>query len=355
MPANMYDGTCRACGLTVKAGEGVLLMSQPYHSACTIWDNAQGRRVARMPSMPTGTTPEPESPAAEPTEDELKQTAEALIAKISEGFLATVPAMVRAEVVNASRSIEIKVGNMPKVKLDGTHKSYEDVMRCCVAGVWPMLVGPAGSGKTTLASQIAKTMKRKFYSEARVTSEYKLLGFMDAMGKYVRTQFREAYEKGGVFLLDEMDASDADALVSFNQALDNGVCPFPDKLVTMHKDFIAIAACNTFGRGADRQYVGRNQLDAATLDRFATIFVDYDEMVENALAGNSDWAAYVQKVRAAVAEEKVRHIVSPRASRNGAKLLAGGMDRQAVEESCIWKGLDDAQKGRVLSRMGAMA
>jgi predicted transcriptional regulator len=73
------------------------------------------------------------------------------------------------------------------------------------------------------------------------------------------------------------------------------------------------------------------------------------------LAGNSDWAAYVQKVRAAVAEEKVRHIVSPRASRNGAKLLAGGMDRQAVEESCIWKGLDDAQKGRVLSRMGAMA
>jgi cobaltochelatase CobS len=87
---------------------------------------------------------------------------------------------------------------------------------------------------------------------------------------------------------------------------------------------VAIAAGNTFGRGASREYVGRQQLDAATLDRFTVFEVDYDEALELAIAGNDDWTRYVQKVRKAVEREKVRAIVSPRASISGAKLLAVG-------------------------------
>lgn len=215
-----------------------------------------------------------------------------------------------------------------------------------------MLVGPAGSGKTTLAAQVAELMKLNFYMESRVTSEYKLIGFLDATGKVVRTQFREAYEKGGLFLFDEMDASDADALTAFNAALSNGMCAFPDKLVKRHENFHAIAACNTFGRGADRQYVGRNQLDAATLDRFVVLEVDYDEQLEIEICGNAEWARRVQKVRHAIIVEKVRHIVSPRASIMGARMLAAGMDRAVVEEACIWKGLDASNRARVAARMG---
>jgi cobaltochelatase CobS len=175
---------------------------------------------------------------------------------------------------------------------------------------------------------------------------------MDATGKYVRTQFREAYEKGGVFLLDEVDASDPDVLTTFNSALANGLCPFPDKLVKAHCDFVALAAGNTFGRGADRQYVGRNQLDAATLDRFVIVEVDYDEVAELVWAGNDDWTTYVQQVRKAIADEKVRHIVSPRASIYGARLLAAGMERGLVAERCIWKGLDETNRARITTRMG---
>jgi cobaltochelatase CobS len=175
---------------------------------------------------------------------------------------------------------------------------------------------------------------------------------MDATGKYVRTQFRDAYEKGGVFLLDEVDASDPDVLTTFNSAFANDFMPFPDGICKRHKDFVALAAGNTYGRGADRQYVGRNQLDAATLDRFVVIDVDYDEIAELAWAANDDWTLYVQQVRKAIGEEKVRHIVSPRASIYGARLLAAGMERSLVEERCIWKGLDVTNKSRVLNRLG---
>jgi MoxR-like ATPase len=263
-----------------------------------------------------------------------------------------VPELVEANLDKLSRVEAIKVGKAPAVKVDVAHQMLPTVLTAVVAGAAPFIVGPAGSGKTTLAEQIAAALKLKFYMEARVTSEFKLLGFIDAAGHVVRTQFRDAYEKGGVFLFDEVDASDADAMTAFNAALANGHCAFPDKLVKRHKDFHAIAAGNTFGRGADRQYVGRNQLDAATLDRFVVMEVDYDEQLEKQIAGDAEWVKRVQAVRAAVTVEKVRHIVSPRASIMGAKMLAAGMERSVVEEACIWKGLDAGNRARVASRMG---
>jgi hypothetical protein len=90
------------------------------------------------------------------------------------------------------------------------------------------------------------------------------------------------------------------------------------------------------------------------LDRFQTYEVDYDEQLELTLAGNADWTRYVQKVRAAVEAEKVRHVVSPRASIAGAKLLAAGEERSIVEECCVWKGLDAATRQRVTARMGSL-
>jgi cobaltochelatase CobS len=249
--------------------------------------------------------------------------------------------------------VEIKIGSGPKTRIENSHQILPDIVMCVVAGTNPFLVGPAGSGKTTLAKQVAEVLKRKFYCENRVTSEFKLLGFMNAHGDYVRTQFRDAYEKGGIFLFDEVDASDPDALVALNSAIENGICPFPDKLVPAHKDFACVAAGNTFGRGADRQYVGRNQLDASTLDRFIIINVDYDEALELQLAGNDDWTTYVQQVRRAVELEKVRHIVSPRASIYGARLLAAGMPQPDVEEGVLWKGLDEPQRIRIKARIGS--
>jgi cobaltochelatase CobS len=351
---NKFAGRCNTCNVMVEPFAGVRKIEMGAWRTYCLTHNPENELRATVPTAVVGSSVEPlPTPAArEPTEQELQRAVEELLSKTTAQFLEAVPPLVRATLLELTRTVEIKLPKQPTIKIVNSHKILPDVVMSVVAGTSPFLVGPAGSGKTTLALQVAETLKRKFYAENRVTSEYKLLGYMDATGKYVRTQFREAYEKGGVFLLDEVDASDPDVLTTFNSALANGMCPFPDRLVNAHKDFVALAAGNTYGRGADRQYVGRNQLDAATLDRFVVIEVDYDEVAELAWATDDDWTLYVQQVRKAVNEEKVRHIVSPRASIFGGRLLAAGMERSLVEERCIWKGLDPTNKARVVTRMG---
>ena len=56
-----------------------------------------------------------------------------------------------------------------------------------------MIVGPAGSGKSLACEQIAKEMGLHFYVANRVQNSFELTGFVNAQGKYVTTQFYEAY------------------------------------------------------------------------------------------------------------------------------------------------------------------
>lgn len=86
--------------------------------------------------------------------------------------------------------------------------------------------------------------------------------------------------------------------------------------------------------------MGRNQLDAASLDRFIFLSWEIDENLEHELANNTEWTNYVQKVRKAVAKISERVVVSPRASMIGAELLKLGISRTEVEQDVLWKGLD---------------
>ena len=210
------------------------------------------------------------------------------------------------------------------------------------------VVGPAGSGKTHGAIQCAEALNVPFHFTGAIASEFKLTGFIDAQGRIVSTEFRKAYEKGGLFLFDEIDASYPQAVLAFNAALANNYMDFPDKRVDRHENFYCIAAANTYGQGTDRQYIGRNQLDGASLDRFVFLDWNYDEKLERALAKNDDWVDYVQNIRAYVMRQKIRHIVSPRASIFGAKLLQQGIAREIVEQSVLWKGIDETTKQKIL-------
>jgi cobaltochelatase CobS len=202
-----------------------------------------------------------------------------------------------------------------------------------------------------MAEDVAKALSLEFYFQGKCADEVKITGYMDAGGTYRTTPFRQAFEFGGVFLFDEIDGWTADAVIAVNAPLAGQWGDFPDGKVARHPDFVAIGAANTYGRGADRQYVGREQLDAATLDRFAVIEVDYDEDLELAISCDADWTRYVQQVRMAIAKEKVRHVVSPRASIGGGLMLAAGEPRQDVEEAYVWKGMEEVVRNRIKASM----
>ncbi len=241
-----------------------------------------------------------------------------------------------------------------RTKMDGEymHPMFESVLQACVAGCTPLLIGPAGSGKSTLARQIAKALDREYYTQGPASSEYKYLGFVDGHGNATRTPCWDAYENGGVFCAEELDGSTAYALVAgLNMVLANGIADFANTMVKRHDDFTPIATANTWGNGATRLYVGRNQLDAATLDRFVTFHIDYDETLERAVAQNDAWTGFVQSARKAANTLKLQVLISPRASINGAHLLRAGMDRKLVAAATVWKGADENTVKKIKAQM----
>ena len=87
---------------------------------------------------------------------------------------------------------------------------------------------------------------------------------------------------------------------------------FPHETINCHKDFRIVAAANTWGKGSDMQYVGRNALDGATLDRFDNIYMDYDRKLERNLYPNDEVLKFMWEFRDAVEKAKIQHIVSTR-------------------------------------------
>lgn len=203
--------------------------------------------------------------------------------------------------------------------------------------IW--LTGPAGSGKTSGAKEAAKALGLNFYLMSAVDSGYQLTGYICPRLGLIRTQFREAWEHGGVCLWDEIDSWSPSACLAGN-AIANGVFNFPDGLIPRHKDCVIIAAANTWGLGPTPEYVGRAKLDAAFLNRFA-LKMDwgYDQELELAISGNATWCARVQAVRANAKRQGIRVMITPRHTLEGAAALASGIPQDVVESLTIFNGL----------------
>ncbi|MFC5753010.1 AAA family ATPase [Actinomadura rugatobispora] len=255
---------------------------------------------------------------------------------VAETAAETVPPVVEVRVAGAADPV--RVGGH-------THAVLPDVLLALGAGCHVLLVGPAGTGKSMMARQAAEAFGQEFHalSLGPTTPMSKIFGYYDAHGHYHATPFRRAFEDGGLMLLDELDSGHPGLLAELNQALSIRSCAFADGMVTAHPDFRLVATANTYGTGGDRQYVGRQALDAATLDRFTIIDVPVDEDLEEriALAHAPSQAAdarrvieEVRRLRATAAEKRLPVMFSPRASIDAAKLLQAGA---SVEQAIRWR------------------
>lgn len=271
------------------------------------------------------------------------------------GVIGNMPALTESAVEYAVKKytairVEIKTPETQEFKdLGLSHELLPELLQLAgvrmpdgsLTNIW--IAGPAGSGKTKAAQSVAEALGLPFYFEGAIADQYRLSGYKDAQGQYVRTLFREAYEHGGVFLQDECDGSDANATLWLNAALANGHCAFPDKVVPKHNNCLIIAAANTWGHGANDSYVGRNKLDGAFLDRFIKLPWHVDEKLERAIAQNDAWVDRVQSVRRKVSDKGIKVHVTPRASIYGAQLLSRGFQFSRVEELVLRNGMTPEQ------------
>lgn len=255
--------------------------------------------------------------------------------------------------------VQIVLPTLEVKKLDGVqHEQFPKVLAALNLRLSIMMVGPAGTGKTTIASSAAHALGMDFSSKSCTsqTTESSLVGFINAAGHYVTTEFRKRFENGGVFLLDEVDNANPNVLGVLNSALANGEMAFPDGMVKRHSDFVCVAAGNTYGNGATTEYVGRNPIDAATKDRFVFIDVNIDEKVEAAMLASipldaavaNRWLAAVRKARRNVESAGLKVVVSPRATMYGATLLAAGWEPQDVVAATLLKGAKPDQTAKIM-------
>lgn len=306
-------------------------------------------------------------PAAAPASDAAAQLTAALAALMpAPGIDEDAVRRIVREEIPAPPTIRIQIPDRPEVEIGRQHERFPLLLQTLAVGLNVLLVGPAGTGKTTAARKAAEALGLGFscLSVGPQTSKSDLLGFVDAGGTYRESLFVAAYRDGGVFLLDEIDAGNAGVLTVLNAALAGDVMATPAGMVQRSPRFLTVAGANTYGQGASRQYVGRNQLDAATLDRFAVLDWPVDEGLEAALVGlpapapaldlgrgglmdAAGWLARVRTVRAAVEKQQVRAVVSPRATVAGCALLAAGVGRYWTEEMVLWRGMPAEARLRV--------
>lgn len=226
------------------------------------------------------------------------------------------------------------------------HKQFDKIVTVLREGLSVYLYGPAGTGKNVICQQIAEELGLKFYFANSVQDRFDLLGYSDAVGKYVSTEFYTAFTQGGLFMLDEMDNSCEDALITLNAALANKYITFPIYgRVEAHKDFKVIAAGNTCGKGANELYTGRRPLDASTLNRFEFIKVGYDKRIEMQIAkGDSELVDFVHDLRKSSKRTGYPLVVSYRNISSIMKLKSKFSMCDCLE-MCLLKGMGTDEVG----------
>jgi MoxR-like ATPase len=337
-------------------GRGVEVLHTPKEElvrALDTWTpiNTSGAPVPKEPTKAAAVVEEPKAAArvkAAPKagDDKEAKLVEAIRAIAGGAVQPLDEARVIELVKEHSKPVEFKrvsVNGAPEVELkEHTHPMFEKVLKKAALGMNVMLVGPAGTGKTHLAEQVARALGKTFTcnSCSAGMSESHIVGrtLPDADGNwsYQKAPFVETFVSGGVHLFDEIDAADPNLLVSINAAMANGVLsvPIANETFRKHEGTVIIAAANTFGTGANREYVGRNPLDASTRDRFAvsTIEIDYDNKLEHAIASqyleDSDVCEKVLntcwKIRSDIQSNGLRRLMSTRTIKAIALSVASG-------------------------------
>ena len=309
------------------------------------------KKVTKVADAPTPT--EEPTPAAMPAETPTDDTdaARALITAIKSlrgGALdvAQVEAIIDAKLAALAKTPEkLKLAIKAATKKAGEVfcNKFERIVSKVARGNNVYLYGPAGSGKSHTAEQVARELGLDFYGQTTIQFAHDVRGYGDAGGNFQETPFFKAFAHGGLYFQDEYDRSNAEAAIVLNSALANGWYDFPVVgRVVAHPNFRFMAAGNTTMSGASEEYITGQEIDASSRDRFGFYFeVGYNHEVEMHIAhGDAETVAFAEDVRNAIKVTGVRHVVSYRATAAMTDERENENDREACIVEAVFKGLE---------------
>jgi len=225
---------------------------------------------------------------------------------------------------------------------DLLHYQFTDVLDKLVMFGKVFMHGERGTGKSSIAEQLYKIMaetngwdeddkyRYTYVAGTAGVSEAQLLGKSTFDGRYIEGQYVKPFSDGGMIVADEFNGFDPNMALIHNAMLDGqGLLFTPNDPEAPHRyrhdDFKFIAIDNTNGYGNDFSYVGRNQQDSATLDRFtgATVSIGYDPKIESTIVGEySEVAVALWDLRDRIKNERLNRNISTRAFYTSAQIVA---------------------------------
>lgn len=246
------------------------------------------------------------------------------------------------------RTIEIKTTRSTN-KVTGIFRAdFERILYLIEMGKPVYMYGPAGCGKSFTAKQLADALGIPYFETSQAMFAHDLKGYGDAMGKYVGTPFYEAFKQGGLFFLDEVDASAPEAVVVLNNAIANRRFTFPVVgEVEAHPNFRVVAAGNTKLTGQTLAYTARQVQDASFKNRFFFLPSTYDERIEIELAGgDEEIVKFAHDLRKAARETGIEQLCSYRQIEDLAQLAGCNDDAWLVRGSVLQE--KEADEVRIL-------
>lgn len=368
-------GPCPGCGIDVLMSHRRSWVMQPdglkkwKHKDCI---SASDKEIPPIgsglpdpePGLSVGTLPDTIPASGGPTASEVEK-----IAKILEPYLHPTPTKPSLDVEAIKAIIKTEIDSRLPVthqwvdlsgKVTGTiddpHFQLKTLLYHVQKGENVYLWGGPGGGKSTASHQVARIMNLEFgyASMAPSTPESKLMGFIDAGGRFTNPLFHKIYSEGGIFCIDEMDNSSTAVLTSLNACLENGYASFPSGMVKRHEKFICICGGNTPGRGANPRYPERRQFDSGFMERFVYMEWKYDEALERKLALKINpkagpWVDFILKLRRECDHNHKKVIVTPRASLKGANyLLDDVLTEREILDAVVFKGVDTDTADQIL-------
>ncbi|HEU4772541.1 MAG TPA: AAA family ATPase, partial [Candidatus Udaeobacter sp.] len=179
-----------------------------------------------------------------------------------------------------------------EISSEGKHELFGYLLLIVENGVPFFLIGPAGTGKSYIAKQVADYLGIDYgeTSMAAGSSRSDLLGrhTINREKPFIPSEHSQQYSGGGLHLFDEIDRANPSTMVPLHNALasDELYNSINGERYAKSDHYAPGAAGNTFGLGANRQYTSAERLDAATLDRFrmGRIYLPIDETMEERLS-----------------------------------------------------------------------
>jgi nitric oxide reductase NorQ protein len=226
--------------------------------------------------------------------------------------------------------------------LDVLEKAYK-------SGLFVLIIGPKGTGKTTLVRKFASKMKKELHSVnfSLRTRESHLVGtrtIEKGQISFVEGVLVKSMRTGSMLYLDELNAAEADVLLRLDEALDDRrqlvLKEAEGQVVKASPDWLAIATINPLS------HVGTKELPPQLLSRFPVrMRLDYPpedlelEIVkrhatldDSKIKDVKHAIQLAKSLRDAAAVEELYYSPSLRETIAFAKMLLAGMPaRQAAE------------------------